>query len=502
MSATIIAADIGTSSLKVALVDSRGEVLATARHGYSTHVTHRGWTEQNPHDWLAALAVALPALAASHDISQVDGIVFTGQMSAALLVDGENNPLRPCIIWSDQRAEGEAAAASSQAGAKSLYALTGNPATATYSAPKLAWLARHEPEVVRQARHFLQPKDWIVSQLTGRAATDLSDASCTNLIDLRKGSWEPALFELYGVEMRLAPDILRSTDIAGRLLPVTAEKLGLKPGLPVLMGGGDGPATAAGAGALSEGDGYLTLGTSAWASFTSADPVIDPQCRLATFAHVLPGLFVETGSMQAAGASLEWAAQMTGMTVGEFAELALKNERPSGTNPFFLPYLQGERTPYWTALAAGTFFGLNRDHGRAEIANAVLEGICLQMRMVLDVFGELGRSADRLTLTGGFGKSALFEQRFADVTGQSVRTLRNAEHSTALGAAIVGFLGLGVFGAASDAAGWVQLGREVEPAGDRSTTTARYKVFRDAWAHAEALAASVARLASTIDKGK
>lgn len=499
MSGTILAADIGTSSLKAALVSARGEVLATARYGYPTHVTPQGWTEQDPHDWLNALAAALQKLAESRDLAGVDGIVFTGQMSAALLVDGENRPLRPCIIWSDQRAEREALAASGAAGRDALYALTGNPATPTYSAPKLAWIARHEPDAIRQARHFLQPKDWIVAQAVGRTATDLSDASCTNLIDLRKGRWEPALFDLYGLDIRLAPEILRSTDIAGGLLPAMAARLGLKPGLPVLMGGGDGPATAAGAGALSPGDGYITLGTSAWASFTSADPVADPQCRLATFAHVIPGLYVETGSMQAAGASLEWAAQLTGMSAGELAELALATGLPTGAKPFFLPYLQGERTPYWSALSAGTFFGLNRDHRRADIANAVLEGVCLQMRMILDVFRELGRSADPLTLTGGFGKSALFQQRFADLTGQNVRMLDNSGHSTALGAAITGFLGLGVLGSASDAAGWVRLGDEVRPAGNPSATAARYRVFRDAWCHAEAMAASVARLASDND---
>lgn len=502
MSETIIAADIGTSSLKAALVTSGGEVLATARHGYPTHVTPEGWTEQDPWDWLDALTEALRGLAAKQALSDVSGIAFTGQMSAALLVDREKAPLRPCIIWSDQRAGQEAQAASTVAGREKLYALTGNPATPTYSAPKLGWVARHEPEVMRRAQHFIQPKDWIVAQLTGRVATDLSDASCTNLIDLRRGRWEPALFDLYGVDMRLAPEILRSTDIAGPLLSEAAARLGLQSGLPVLMGGGDGPAAAAGAGALSQGDGYVTLGTSAWASFTSADPVVDAQCRLATFAHVIPGLYVETGSMQAAGASLEWAAQLVGITAGEMAELALATELPTGTKPFFLPYLQGERTPYWSALPAGTFFGLNRDHRGADIANAVLEGVCLQMRLILDVFREIGRSADPLTLTGGFGQSALFQQRFADLTGQRVRTLANSEHSTALGAAIAGFLGLGILGSASDAAGWVHLGDDVRPAGRRREIAARYEIFREAWSHAEALAASVARLAPTRNEGK
>jgi xylulokinase len=499
MSETIIAADIGTSSLKAALVTAKGDVLATARHGYPTHVTPEGWTEQDPRDWLDALIRAMQALAAKASLDHVSGIVFTGQMSAALLVDADHQPLRPCIIWSDQRAGEEARAASNSAGGQHLYAVTGNPATPTYSAPKLAWVARHEPEVLSAARAFIQPKDWIVAQLTGRLATDLSDASCTNLIDLRKGQWEPTLFALYGLDVRLAPEILRSTDIAGALLPAMAAQLGLKPGLPVIMGGGDGPATAAGAGALSPGDGYASLGTSAWASFTSADPVVDAQCRLATFAHVIPGLYVETGSMQAAGASIEWVAQLLGTTPADVAELALDGEIPAGAKPFFLPYLQGERTPYWSALPAGTFFGLNRDHGRADIASAVLEGVSFQMRMILDVFSELGRSTSPLTLAGGFGQSARFQQRFADLTGQDVRMLSSSEHCTALGAAIAGFLGLGILGAPEEAANWPRFAAEASPSGDQQAIAARYQVFHDAWPSAEALAASVSRLAPTTN---
>jgi len=501
MSETIIAADIGTSSLKAALVTPAGEVLATSRQGYSTHVTPQGWTEQDPHDWLRALADSLRVLATNCDLAAISGIVFTGHMSAALLVDALNAPVRPCIIWSDQRAEEEARNAEATAGRDKLYALTGNPATPTYSAPKLAWIARHEPEAMKRARFFVQPKDWMVAQLTERTATDTSDASCTNLIDLRKGQWEPALFELYGIDVRLAPEILRSTDVAGPLLPNIAFWLGLKPGLPVIMGSGDGPATAAGAGALFQGDGYVSLGTSAWASFTSTDPVVDKGCRLATFAHLIPGLYVETGSMQAAGASLEWAAQIIGVTAGELAELALTTATPLGSKPFFVPYLQGERTPYWSALPAGTFFGLSREHGRADIANAVLEGICFQMRLILEVFQELGRTTEPLTLAGGFGQSSLFQQRFADLTGRSVRTLSKSEHSTALGAALAGFLGLGCLDTPEKAAGWLRLGEVVVPTGDARPITARFKSFRDAWPHAQALGALGVRPALETKEG-
>ena len=242
MSNTIIAADIGTSSLKAALVDDTGVVLATARQGYGTRVSPQGWTEQDPADWLRALIEALQTLGQKLSLANAKGLVFTGQMSAGLIVDRAFDPLRPCIIWSDQRAEKEAKSASDTAGADRLYAVTGNPATATYTAPKLAWLHRNEPHLMRQAHAFIQPKDWIVAKLTGRLATDLSDASCTGLIDLRKGGWANDLLALYGIDERLAPEILSSTTIAGPLSQDMATLLGLSAGLPVVMGGGDGPA--------------------------------------------------------------------------------------------------------------------------------------------------------------------------------------------------------------------------------------------------------------------
>lgn len=491
MSNTIIAADIGTSSLKAALVDDTGAVLATARQGYGTKVSPQGWTEQDPADWLRALIEALRTLGQKVSLADAKGLVFTGQMSAGLIVDRAFDPLRPCIIWSDQRAEKEAKSALDTAGADTLYAVTGNPATATYTAPKLTWLYRHEPDLMRQAHAFIQPKDWIVAKLTGRLATDLSDASCTGLIDLRKGGWDSDLLALYGIDERLAPEILSSTTIAGPLLQDMATLLGLSAGLPVVMGGGDGPATAAGAGALLQGDAYAALGTSAWISFTSADPVVDADRRLATFAHIIPGLYVETGSMQAAGASIEWVAGLLGKSPGEIADMALAEGQPEGRKPCFLPYLQGERTPYWTALPAGTFFGLNRDHGPKDMANAVLEGVCFQMRLILDVFRSLGRTVSPLTITGGFGQSGLFQQRFADAVGQPTRTLLNAEHSTAIGAAIAGFLGLGIIGSAYDAKYWPKFQSETRPEGNQAAVAARFNVFRDSWRSAEMLAESI-----------
>lgn len=495
MNGFVIAADVGTSSLKAAAVDTRGRVLAAARHAYPTTVSPAGWSEQAPAHWLEALRLALADLSDRTAIVLAEAIVFTGQMSAALIVDGANAPLHPCIIWSDQRAEAEAAAAADAAGADALYALTGNPATATYSAPKLAWLKRHAPEAFAKARAFLQPKDWLAAQLTGRQATDLSDASCTNLLDLRRGAWNPSLFEAHGLPPALAPEILPSTAITGTIRAAAAAALGLRAGLPVVAGGGDGPMTAMGTGIMADGEGYASLGTSAWVSFATAAPAMNAQSRLATFAHVLPGLFVETGSMQAAGACLEWAGRLLGLKASEVASQALAMPAPSGAAPFFLPYLQGERTPYWSATSAGTLFGLNMDHGHDALVAAVLEGVLLQLRVVVSHFETLGRRADPLPVSGGFGNSDAFARRLASTLGCRVAQVDGAEHTTALGAAVVAMLGTGMLASAEEAACWTSSRPAIEPdATAAAGAAARFAVFQASWHDAQVLAQRVRRL--------
>ena len=343
----VLAADIGTSSLKAALVADDGAVRATARRAYETNTPRSGWAEQNPHDWLVALKGAVSDLSERTEPGELAGLVVTGQMSAGLLVDADLSPLTPCLIWSDQRATAEAQRAESLFGAASLYRLTGNPASATYTAPKIRWFAHHAVDAFGRARRFLQPKDWLIGQLTGRVATDVSDASCTGLLDISRSCWADELFRLYQLDAGLAPEIIPAGSIAGRLRAEVASQIGLTPGLPIVMGGGDGPVAAAGSGALADGDAHASLGTSAWISFVSQRPVLDPESRLATYAHVVPGHVVETGPMQSAGAALEWAARLLGTQPSALAEMALRGPMPAATAPLFLPSIQGEGALWW-----------------------------------------------------------------------------------------------------------------------------------------------------------
>lgn len=495
MNEFVIAADLGTSSLKAAVVRIDGRTLATARSGYGTRIAPGGRTEQDPADWLRALVAAVGELAASVDVRAARALVVAGQMSAALLVDDALEPLHPCLIWSDQRARDIAATVAHRLGADTLHRRTGNPATPTYTAPKLGWLARESPALFGRARAFLQPKDFLVARLTGRTLTDTSDASCTGLMNLAAGTWDPELFAAYGVPERLAPDILASSDIAGPLIGRMAGVLGLPEGLPVVVGGGDGPATAAGVGALSAGDGYVSLGTSAWASFVGDDPSVGADPGLATFAHVLPGRFVATGAMQSAGASLEWGATLLGMSPEAFAAVALDVPAPTGDAPLFLPYLQGERTPYWTATPAGAFLGLARDHDRTAVASAVMEGVLLHLRLILERFEGARDAGAALPVAGAFGRSSAFLPRLAAALDRSVVPMHDAEHATAVGAALVAFTGLGLVDERALSDGWFLRGDPIAPAARGATGNARYRLFRDAWHANESIHRDLAALA-------
>ncbi|SMY09777.1 xylulokinase [Flavimaricola marinus] len=490
MTELMLAIDIGTSSLKAALVSVDGRVKATARRGYETRIARDGWAEQSPTDWLSALEAAMKDLEDRSELSEVVGLALTGQMSAGLLVDATGAQLTPCLIWSDQRAAAQSARAAKSYGAATLHRLTGNPPSPTYTAPKIAWLTENDPQP--QAAAFMQPKDWMVAQLTGRLVTDPSDASCTGLFDLRGGTWSNDLLELYDIPSRLAPEILPSTAVVGPLRKAAAQRLGLTAGLPVVLGGGDGPVAGAGAGTLSAGDANASLGTSAWISKATHSPACDPDSGLATFAHVVPGLALETGAMHAAGGALEWAARLVGTDAASLAQRAISHQATANA-PLFLPYLQGERTPHWISFPAGTFIGLSREHGIDDIACAVLEGVMFQLRTIKDVLAAHGDFTPVLTFSGTFGGGAGFGQLLADTLGCDVRSLASAEHTTSLGAAMVGFAGIGRLPDLTAARSWAVTDAAVGH-GPRSTLSARrHDLFRAAW---DAVAAPSEQLAA------
>lgn len=461
---TILGCDVGTSSLKLAVFDADGRMLAAAQRTYPTATPHPGWTEQNPNDWLTALAGAVTELAERGQLAGAAAIAFTGQMSAVVLADADGEAVRPAMIWSDTRASDEAAAIAGAVGRAEHIDLTGNPPGATYPSAKVRWLARHEPEALCRAEVILQPKDFIIARLTGVAAVDPSDASCTGFMDIAGDRWDERLLGLADLSPALLPEIRPSASVVGHVGADAAAWSGLPNGLPVVLGGGDGPVTALGVGAAGSGRIYACLGTSAWISQIASRPSTDPERRLITFRHVLPGLYAWTGSTQNCGNILDWLAARIAGAAGWRDTLTadLAAVPPGADGLLMVPYLHGERTPWWDLGIRGAFFGIDPSHGPAHFVRAAVEGIGFELRQILDVFRAAGGAHPPLAIVGGISDSAPVRALFAEILGMPVAPVGHGGRTTVRGAAMLGALALGLTTAA-ETEKWVALDIPVEP---------------------------------------
>jgi len=340
-----------------------GRVAASVFGGYPLSYPRPTWAEQDPSDWWRAVVETTRQLlqksrARPEDIAVVG---FSGQMQGCLPVDAAGRPLRPCIIWADQRAVAQADALAERLGEERVFQITGHRITPTLSGPKILWLRDHEPEVFARTHKFLHVKDYIALKMTGCLATDRSDASGMNLYDLDGGAWSEEILQAIELDPSYLPEVHDSTDIIGEVTRAAADELGLAVGTPVVIGGRDGASAAVGAGAVNEGPAYTYVGSSAWISLAARRPIYDPKRRIFNFAHMVPGLFVPCGTMQAAGGSYRWLRQEicglegreadeTGEDVYEIMNRHAAESPPGARGLLFLPYLQGERSPQGRGL--------------------------------------------------------------------------------------------------------------------------------------------------------
>lgn len=454
----LIAHDLGTTGNKASLHEDDGRLLRSLTLHYPARFGENGIAEQDPQAWIDAVTGATAQLLRESgvDPARIRGLVVSGQMMGAVLLDSAQRPVRPAIIWADTRAEPQAAQLSERLGEHDAYDLLGHRLHPTYSLAKIMWVRDHEPEVFGRTRTVCLAKDYVVARLTGRVATDRSDASSTNAYDQRAATWSEEVLDAAGLDSDLFPEILGSTDVAGQLTAEAAGRSALPVGTPVVMGGGDGPVAAVGAGIIEPSDGaYVCLGTSSWVSFSSTSPVRDPSLRTFTFDHVVPGHYVPTATMQAAGASLEWARELLAPDSGAGALDALVRDAADVETGdlVFLPHLLGERSPHWDSAARGAFVGIGRHHGRPHMMRAVLEGVALTLGECLHAFDEVGHPIERIDAVGGGAQSDVWLQIMADVWGIPVRRRSVVEEANSLGAAVVAAVGLGLvedFGAARD----------------------------------------------------
>lgn len=433
MTGVYLAFDIGTTGTKAALIDRDGRTLRTAYRAYATHADVGGVVEQQVADWWGAV------IAATHDFAvepeSVGAIAITGQMQDLILLDAAGEAVRPVILYSDARAHHEAEQINAQFGAEQLEALTGNAQDAGSLLAKLRWLSQHEPTaLIRSARLLLGAADVIALRLTGAAVSDTTTASTTGLLDIttRRTLDRAILAELgLGAIERLLPTPTPGGARAGVLTAEAAAALGLQAGLPVYHGPGDAGATTLGVGGGEPGVAYAYIGTSGWVAFTGGRRITG-QGRVFTLAHPRAGQFITIAPLLTAGGNLDWARTLFG--VEDHAVLIAEALDRPPSSLLYLPYLNGERSPFSDPFARGAFIGLNPRHTRADLCRAVLEGVIYAYRHALDAL--IADPLARLTLTGGGTRSERWCQLFADITGVPVALASDAEQVGVRGAVL------------------------------------------------------------------
>ena len=451
----LVGLDVGTSGVKAVALSPDGEVLVTASQGYPLSTPHAGWSEQDPEDWWEAAQAALAEVAEGCDVA---GIGLSGQMHGLVPLDGDDRVIRPAILWNDQRTAVECAEIESRIGAERLVELTGNRALTGFTAPKLLWLRRHEPDAYARIARVLLPKDYVRLRLTGEWAIDASDASGTLLLDVGRRVWSHDVLEALELPVAWLPPVLESPDGAG------TARGGSLHGVPVAAGAGDQPAAAVGVGADWPGVLSVVLGTSGVVLAPLASYQHDPAGRVHAFCHAVPDAWQAMGVMLSAAGSLQWFHERLAPDV-PFDRLVEDSERwdPGAGGLLFLPYLAGERTPHADPDARGAFVGLELRHDRGALVRAVLEGVAFGLRDCLDLLRSLGVDARTARVSGGGARGGLWLRIVASVLDVPLE-LTSSEEGSALGAALLGGVAGRVFSDVHDAvARCVRVTDVVEP---------------------------------------
>jgi xylulokinase len=442
--------DVSTTGAKALLMDEKGGVVTDATTALSLQTPRPLWSEQDPREWWAGVVSSIRRVlhAPVARVADVEAVGLTGQMHGLVLLDGQREVLRPAILWNDQRTGAECDEVRSRLGGRSrLVQLSGNDALTGFTAPKILWVRRHEPDVYGRARHVLLPKDYVRLQLTGDLAMDKADGSGTLLFDLAARDWSGEILSRLEIPRDWLPPTFEGPETTGRISASAAAATGLKEGTPVVAGGGDQAAGAVGVGAVKPGIVALTLGTSGVVFATTERPLVEPEGRLHAFCHALPERWHFMGVTLAAAGSLQWYRDTLLPGVSFEDVLREAETAPAGCEGLlFLPYLSGERTPHPDPLARGAFVGLTVRHGRAHVTRAVLEGVAFSMRDCLALLAQAGLGDVRqVRVAGGGAKSPLWRRICASALGVDLVTVTSTE-GAAYGAALLAGVGVGVWG--------------------------------------------------------
>lgn len=483
----LLGIDLGTSGTKTVLFDSNGRRLASHTVEYPLYQPKNGWAEQDPEDWWRAVQETVRTVLAKSGAKSEDirSIGIAGQMHGLVMLDSQGQVLRKAILWCDGRTQAQCAEITQTVGREKLLAITANPALTGFTAGKILWVREHEPELYEKCRHILLPKDYIRYKLTGEFATEVSNASGMNLLDVPQRQWSGEILSLLGIDRSLLGEMYESCQVTGKVTKAAAEATGLAEGTVVVGGAGDNAAAAIGTGVVEEGKAFTTLGTSGVIFAHAGQVTIDPQGRVHTFCSAVPGAWTVMSCTLSAGLSLQWfrnqfcpAERETAAALGvdPYELMTAEAEKsPIGANRLiYLPYLMGERSPLLDSDARGVFFGLSAIHTRGDLVRAVLEGVAYSQRQCLDVFREMGVDVSDMAICGGGGRSPLWRQMLSDLYNCPVKTIAS-EQGPALGVAILAGVGAGVYDTvAQGCAAAVRTGEESTPDSGRSAAYEPY----------------------------
>ncbi len=457
--------DVGTSGTKSLLMDPSGKVLATASAAYDFETPRPGWTQQDPDLWWRATGKSVRAALkkAGVDGRTVAGIGLSGQMHGLVVTDGAGQPLRPCLLWNDQRSADQAGQIEAACGGRSkLIRLAGNAAMTSFTLTKLLWVRDNEPQIYAKIRHLLLPKDYVRLCLTGEYVGEVSDMSGTLMLDQKKRNWSKKILDLFQIDRDILPPVVESHEVTGTLRKQAARKLGLAEGTPVVGGGGDQPAGAVGNGVVRDGLTSATMGTSGVVFTHSRQYVVDPTSRVNTFCSCVDGEYCVFGCILSAGGSFQWfrnvlgekevaAAKRKKVDPYELLTDLASEAQPGCRGVFWLPYLTGERTPHADPHAKAGWVGIHAGTTRGELVRSVMEGATFAMNDAVRILkDERGLRVRQIRLSGGGARSAFWRQLQADIYATTCVTI-NAEEGPAYGVALLAAVGTGAFQSVAEA---------------------------------------------------
>ncbi|MEO1732078.1 MAG: xylulokinase [Pseudomonadota bacterium] len=425
--------DLGTSGLRALLAAPDGMVIASAEANYDVSRPAPGWSEQDPFDWVAACKAVIAELKSvvPQQMAQVQGLAISGHMHGATLLDEAGSVLRPCILWNDTRSAVEAADLDAE---PAFRAISGNIVFPGFTAPKLVWVAKHEPDIFARTAKVLLPKDYLGWYLTNRYVSDMSDSAGTSWMDVGARAWSDRLLAASGMRRDQMPELVEGSDVIGPVTPLRSAELGLPDGVLVMGGGGDNAVAACGIGALAEGDGFVSLGTSGVLLAARDGFSPDAASAVHSFCHAVPGRWYQMGVILSATDSLNWLSGVVGASPADLTKALGGTVKDPGPLRF-LPYLSGERTPHNDADVRGAFVGVDVGMTRDDLTRAVIEGVSFALRDSLEALRSTGANPERLIAIGGGVQSTYWVELLANVLGLPLDLPEQGEFGAAMGAA-------------------------------------------------------------------